>query len=164
MLISDVIIHPKVAQLNLLFDRLKVLVMWKSNHMMHRISFLLIVQSDNETIQNFVIQLWSGALGLWLYRPKLSPWPIPHIYQGPVHPGHSEWCSTGGHAGESRVIEDPGAEYKPCWSIWNGHVRPKWNIWLFWHRRFADVSISSTKAGPRCGPIYCYSQIRKDRG
>ena len=54
------------------------------------------------------------STGLWLHIPNLSPWPIPYIYQGPVHLGYSHWCPTGQHAGESRVAEDPRAEYKPC--------------------------------------------------
>ena len=46
---------------NKLCDMLKVLVTWKSNPMVHWISFSLIAQSDNETVQNYVVQLRSGA-------------------------------------------------------------------------------------------------------
>ena len=46
---------------NKLLDMLEVLVMWKSNPMVHRISFSSITQSDNETIQNYTVRLWSRA-------------------------------------------------------------------------------------------------------
>ena len=46
---------------NKLLDMLKALVMWKSKPMVYRISLSSITQSDNETIQNYVVQLWSGA-------------------------------------------------------------------------------------------------------
>ena len=44
-----------------LLDMLKVLVTQKSNVMVHRISFSLIVQSDNGSIQNYLVWLQSGA-------------------------------------------------------------------------------------------------------
>ena len=47
---------------NKLLDMLEVLDTGKSNPMVHRISFSSIAQSDNETVQNYVVRLWSGAL------------------------------------------------------------------------------------------------------
>ena len=44
-----------------LLNMLEVLVTQKSNPMVHKISFLLIVQSDNESLQKYLIRLWSGA-------------------------------------------------------------------------------------------------------
>ena len=44
-----------------LVDMLEVLVMQKSNPMVHRISFLSIIQSNNESIQNYLVQQQSGA-------------------------------------------------------------------------------------------------------
>ena len=49
--------HPK----NLL-DILEVLVTQKSDPMVHRILYLLIVQSNDELVQNHLIWQWSGAL------------------------------------------------------------------------------------------------------
>ena len=43
-----------------LLDILEALVMQKSNPMVHRISFSLIVLTNNESVQNYLIQ-WSGA-------------------------------------------------------------------------------------------------------
>ena len=48
--------HP-----NKQLDMLEVLVMQKSNPVVHWISFSSIIQSDNESIQNYLIQLQSGA-------------------------------------------------------------------------------------------------------
>ena len=44
-----------------LLDMLKVLVTQKSNPMVHCISFSLVVQSGNESIQNYLVQLQSEA-------------------------------------------------------------------------------------------------------
>ena len=44
-----------------LLDILEVLVMQKSNPMVHQISFSSIVQSDNKTVQNYLVQLRSEA-------------------------------------------------------------------------------------------------------
>ena len=49
------------TSLNKLLDMLEGLVTRKSNPMVHWISFSLIAQSDNETVQNYVVRLWSGA-------------------------------------------------------------------------------------------------------
>ena len=46
---------------NKLLDMLKVLVTQKSNPMVHRISFSLIAQSNNETVQNYIFWLQSVA-------------------------------------------------------------------------------------------------------
>ena len=46
---------------NKLLDMLEVLVMQKSNPMVHQISFSSIVQSDNGPIKNYLVQLRSGA-------------------------------------------------------------------------------------------------------
>ena len=43
-----------------LLDMIEVLVMQKTNPIVHRISFLSIIQSNNESIQNYLIQLQSG--------------------------------------------------------------------------------------------------------
>ena len=42
---------------NKLLDMLEVLVTRKSNPMMHWISFTSIAQSDNETVQNYLVRL-----------------------------------------------------------------------------------------------------------
>ena len=46
---------------NKLLDMLEVFIMRKSNLMVHWISFSSIAQSDNETVQNYIVQLRSGV-------------------------------------------------------------------------------------------------------
>ena len=49
---------------NKLLDMLEVLVMQKSNPMVHHILFSSTVQSDNESIQNYMVQLWLEGLSV----------------------------------------------------------------------------------------------------
>ncbi len=44
--------------------------MQKSNPMVHQISFSSIVQSDNKTVQNYLVQLRSGAQGFNFICPN----------------------------------------------------------------------------------------------
>ena len=56
-----------------LFDISVVLVTQKSNPIIYRISFLSIVQSVNEFIQNYLIQLWSEVLDCNFICPNYDP-------------------------------------------------------------------------------------------
>ena len=64
---------------NKLLDMLEVLVTWKSNPMVHQISFSSIAQSDNETIQNYLVQLQSGAWDCGFICPNCHH-DLSHIY------------------------------------------------------------------------------------
>ena len=57
---------------NKLLDMLEVLVTQKSNPMVHWISFSLIVQSGNESIQNYVVQLRSVAQDCCFICPNFN--------------------------------------------------------------------------------------------
>ena len=64
---------------NKLLDMLEALVMRKSNPMVHWISFLSITQSDNETVQNYVVCLRSGARDCDFICPNCHH-DLSHIY------------------------------------------------------------------------------------
>ena len=58
---------------------LEVLVMQESNPMVYWISFSSIAQSDNKTIQNYVVQLQSGAQDCDFICPNCHD-DLSHIY------------------------------------------------------------------------------------
>ena len=62
-----------------LLNMLEVLVTQKSNPMVHWISFSSIAQSDNKTIQNYVVRLWSGAQNCDFICPNCHH-ELSHIY------------------------------------------------------------------------------------
>ena len=64
---------------NKLLDMLEALVTGKSNPMVHRISFSSIAQSDNETVQNYVVWVWSGAWDCDVICPNCHH-DLSHIY------------------------------------------------------------------------------------